>query len=224
MSAPDFLTIREASFAYAPTDEVLRGLSADFDRGEINYLVGASGSGKTTLAMVLANQLELSAGLVAMELQHAALVLQFPEQMFLEDTVAEELATFDEGAARARAKDAVARLGLRLEDVAAASPESLSFGQRRLLAIALQSAGSAMTLVLDEPTLGLDELNLKRVAEFVAGEHERGRICVVITHDIELIASLPGRVIVLRQGKAAWQGDTREFLSRPDLMRLADML
>lgn len=211
------VSIHSLSFKYdhAP---VIDKLTDIFVAGQVHYILGASGSGKTTLALLLSGVLSPSSGsIVRIPDAMPRLVLQFPEQLLLADSVAEEWRLSGRPDSYDLASLSMATFGLSFDEFAERSPRSLSFGQRRLLALALQSAHDTQCLILDEPTLGLDEVNLATTAAWIIQRAKSGTVCLVITHDVELLTILPGVGHVLRGGQISWSGPTEEFIHSPGL-------
>ncbi len=219
------LSCASVSFSYQKGEQVLHDCTVSFESGIPNYVVGPSGCGKTTLALILAGVLTPQSGNVtAMRQQSVAYVLQFPERMFLAHTVEAELGTLPNATSTDRARGALATLGINLGEILHTSPLSLSFGQRRLLAIALQASLGTCALLLDEPTLGLDEQYLERLIRWVAERTKSGQLIILITHDYDLIRAMPGRIAILDRGAVAWQGDSDVFLKSDELMRTASAI
>lgn len=217
------ITVHNLHFRFGETS-VLDGISAKFESGQVSFLLGASGAGKTTLALILAGGLEPDTGFVAkLPDVMPRLVLQFPELLFLTDSVTEEWQIIGNQVSRNQAEQAMRMFGLALADLSTRSPRSLSFGQRRLLGLALQSAHSSPFLILDEPTLGLDEENLDRVVDWVRAE-SRHKLCLAITHDLPFIEKCPGIVIILNSGKIHWSGGSQEFLTSQELQFVAGFI
>ena len=75
-----------------------------------------------------------------------------------------------------------------LEELADRHPQSLSGGQKQRLVIACAMAKNPDILILDEPTSGLDGANMKRVADALKEQANRGKAVLLITHDLELLA------------------------------------
>jgi energy-coupling factor transport system ATP-binding protein len=91
-------------------------------------------------------------------------------------------------------------------------PRDISEGQRLLLALAVVLAHEPSTVLLDEPTRGLDyaaKLQLREVLERLA---HQGTCVVVATHDTELVATLADRVVVLAGGEIIADGPARSVV------------
>lgn len=202
----------QVSFNYADKNWVLRDLSVGLTSGEVQYIVGPSGSGKTTFALLVAGVLTPQHGEISRTPDsRSAVVLQFPEQLFLCDSISDEWRMLDERE-RVTASNALHGFGLALDTESDRSPHDLSFAERRLLAIAMLSASETATLILDEPTLGLDETHLGQFVDWLLAIANGGRLCLVITHDEDLIKRCPGNVSILNDRKVVWQGPSSDFL------------
>lgn len=212
----------DVSFTYPDGNSVLSHCSADFSLGNVHYLVGPSGCGKSTLGLLLCGVLVPTHGnIVLSKGALPTMVLQFPENLFLTDSVEEELALLPDATAEEQALNMLADFDLHFVDIAHKSPHRLSFGQRRLFAIALQASLGSQLVILDEPSLGLDETHVHQLASWLCSSSKRGICCIVITHDLDLIAELDGVVHILGHGQFQWHGPSTDFLNDSELLRLA---
>lgn len=91
-----------------------------------------------------------------------------------------------------------------------------SGGQKRLIALARCLLRKPEVLLLDEPTENLDADQRVRVGRVIR-EYASDRTCVVISHDMDFIASVADRIIVLAGGRVAEEGTHRELLARGGL-------
>ncbi len=157
------------------------------------------------------------------------LIFQFPEQQLFDETVFDDVAFgprnlgLDEGEVRERVAEALAAVGLggpEGEALARRSPFGLSGGQMRRVAVAGVLAMRPETLVLDEPTAGLDPRGRQGLLDTLLRlRRERGLTLVVVSHNMEDLASLVSRVVVLDRGRVVADGPVREVFSHPDRLR-----
>ena len=96
---------------------------------------------------------------------------------------------------------------------ASVHPRDLSDGQRLALALAVQLTAEPRVLLLDEPTRGLDYAAKARLGVMLAGLAAEGMAVVVATHDVEFVAHVAGRVVVLAEGEVVTDAPTAEALS-----------
>jgi energy-coupling factor transport system ATP-binding protein len=199
-------------------------VSAEFAPGMAHVICGPSGSGKSSLSYLLAGMLPPDEGRVLMDDQtvserrgEIAYVFQFPESIYFEDSVRQELERWTRNGAALKA-DYFARLGIPFEAIAEKHPYHLSAGYGRLAAIALQLAREPKLLVLDEPTIGLDWEYHQRMVTLLREWVNPERMLVVVTHDLDLMRGLEGRAWVMAGGELAWSGATAELLARQELL------
>lgn len=206
-------------------------LSLQIVEGEIFGLLGDNGAGKTTLVRQMVNLLRPTSGaitlygrpLAADPLRVPATVGYMPQDSAALNnlTVAEALyyTAHLRGLSRAdalRERDDLLELW-GLGPLRGAYSTRLSGGERRLLRLAVATAGRLPVLILDEPTNDLDPLRRRLVWEVLRRLNaERGTTILFITHDAIEAERIVGRVAILRAGRLAISG-------RPaDLKRAVD--
>ena len=92
-------------------------------------------------------------------------------------------------------------------------PSDLSEGQRLGLVLAIVLAPKPPMLLLDEPTRGLDDAAKHRLVEILDDLALDGHAIALATHDVEVVAQLADRVIVLADGEVVADGPAREVVS-----------
>ncbi len=219
------------SFGYDPGMPVLKDFSLKIAPGERVALVGESGSGKSTLASLLPRLYEPQAGRILIDGRdirdytlaslrtQLSVVLQ--ENILFGVSVHENIACSVpyataaevEGAAKlAGAHGFIMRLPEGYDTVLGERGATLSGGQRQRLAIARAALRQAPILILDEPTVGLDEENERYVQEALE-TLARGRTTLLVTHDLSL-AARADRVVYLERGRVLEAGRHAELLRR----------
>lgn len=185
---------------------VLRsGVGLELPRGTSTVLTGPNGAGKSTLALTmggllppLGGRVEASAALAAglgtepvrwrsrQLLRRIGTVFQEPEHQFVARTVRDEVAV----AVRALGRDAPpeARIDevlqrLRLEQLAAANPFTLSGGEQRRLTVASALVARPRVLILDEPTFGQDRATWIELVRLLRELVDEGSTLLSVTHD-----------------------------------------
>jgi energy-coupling factor transport system ATP-binding protein len=202
----------------------LQGIDVELRAGEVVALMGRNGAGKSTLLAHLVGLQQPAAGevlvsgraphrLSAREVVRAAgLVPQDPGLLLYHDTVAAECTAGDRDADLAPGTTR-AVLDRLVPDVdPRVHPRDLSEGQRLALALAVVLGAEPPLVLLDEPTRGLDypaKRRLVRVLREVAGD---GRAVVLATHDVEVVAEVADRAIVLAEGEVVADGPAREVV------------
>lgn len=184
----------------------------------ITALIGENGSGKTTLARLITG-LNVGTGSLylngtktssAVLLKHTGLVLQNADHQLQMQSVREEISACLFAAHSTRQTDEIVNELLEtfsLKELADRHPQSLSGGQKQRLVIACALAKDPDILILDEPTSGLDGANMKRVADALREQANRGKAVLLITHDLELLALCADRALRMNSLKK------KEFLN-----------
>lgn len=180
------------------TDILLKNIHFDIGPG-ITALIGENGSGKTTLARLITG-LNVGTGALYLRgekttadqlLKHTGLVLQNADHQLQMRSVQEEIKACLFAAGQSQSTEETIDALLKtfsLEELAGRHPQSLSGGQKQRLVIACALAKNPDILILDEPTSGLDGANMKRVADALKEQANRGKAVLLITHDLELLA------------------------------------
>ncbi|MGN6216954.1 MAG: ABC transporter ATP-binding protein [Solirubrobacterales bacterium] len=192
--------------------EALRGVSFDAVAGEQVAVIGPNGAGKTTLLSILAgiakpDEGEVSSpdGDVGWVPQQAALYrrLTVEENLLLfarleghEDPHASTEEMLELTGLRERRGEIVARL---------------SGGNQQRINIAIGLLSRPAALLLDEPSVGLDPRQRARLWEFVSGLAGRGTTVIFSTHDIQEAERYGGRLLVLADGEALFDGPPEEL-------------
>ena len=192
--------------------EALRGVSFSASAGELVAIIGPNGAGKTTLLSILAGiakadggSVEAAEGAVGWVPQQAALYRRL--------TVEENLLLFArlEGHEdpRGSAEEMLELTGLRERrgEIVA----RLSGGNQQRINIAIGLLSRPAVLLLDEPSVGLDPRQRARLWEFVGGLAGRGTTVIFSTHDIQEAERYGGRMLVLADGEALFDGPPEEL-------------
>ncbi|HHP7229850.1 MAG TPA: ABC transporter ATP-binding protein [Xenococcaceae cyanobacterium] len=192
----------------ATTAPILQQVNLKLAPQELGLIVGVSGSGKSTLLEILAGLAERTGGkiawrdreIISLDLQQlAGIVFQFPERHFCANTILEELRLGHPELGIERVRTALTEVGL--ENVSLnMSPHSLSGGQQRRLALAVQLIRQPNILLLDEPTAGLDWSMRIQLAQLLAKLKKHWTL-LVVTHDPGELAKIADRCWLIEGGK-----------------------
>ena len=217
----------------------LEDVSLTIEDGELIGLLGHTGSGKTTLVQHLNGLLKPTSGRVVVDglditekgvsllevRRRVGLVFQYPEYQLFEETVARDVAFgpknlgLSEQEVDERVRYALQEVGLVYDEIAERSPFELSGGQMRRVAIAGVLAMRPKTLILDEPTAGLDPAGRRSILGMIRELHAAGGLTVVmVSHNMDDISSLATRLVVMSRGRMVLTGTPREVFQHRELL------
>ena len=217
----------------------LDDVSFRIENGEFVGIIGHTGSGKSTLVQHLNGLLKPTSGQVLVDgedlngehvnrralRQRIGLVFQYPEYQLFEETVAKDIAfgPKNQGLSASeideRVRYAMECVHLDYQKYAERSPFELSGGQMRRVAIAGVLAMKPSVLILDEPTAGLDPRGRDRILGMLEELHARENVTILmVSHSMDDMARLAGRLIVMSDGKVVADGTPREIFMQEDMM------
>ena len=245
------LQVEQVSFRYPSGVQALQDVRLDIASGECLALVGENGAGKTTLVKLFNGLLHPSQGAVwvgdwrtdehsTAELAgRVGFLFQNPDDQLFERSVRREAAFgprnlgLEAEEVDQRVNSALDQVGL--SKVADQHPYDLQYNQRKLVALAATLAMRTPILVLDEPTIGQDEDQRRRVGDIIGQLKHKGRTVILISHDLDFVAEQAERVLVMAGGQVLQDGPAAEVLTQsetlaraavapPQLVRLAQAL
>lgn len=234
--------VKNLSFTYSKKTpyqtHALTDVSFSIEEGEFFGIVGATGSGKSTLISHLNVLTKIQSGeinvlgLSVKEKKNlksirfsVGMVFQYPEYQLFEDTVEKDVAfgpknmKLDKEEIDRRVKEALNLVGLDYDLYAKRSPFELSGGEKRRVAIAGVIAMEPKILVLDEVAAGLDPEGREDILKLIKKlQKEKCPTVVLISHNMDDIAYLADRILVLSKGKAEFLGTPKEVFKNYDRM------
>jgi ABC-type multidrug transport system fused ATPase/permease subunit len=232
------ITFENVVFGYSPTQKVLSGVSFEIKEGETIAFVGPIGCGKSTIMNLILRFLEPEQGRILLEgkdisdvtlnslREQVSKLAQFP--FFLRDTIRENVRLGRAGATNAEIEEAC-KLA-HIHDVIV-NPQRMpkgydtvvgvqvpSGGQKRLIALARCLLRKPEVLLLDEPTENLDATERNRLTQVIR-EYANERTCLVISHDLNFVAEVADRILVIDKGRIVDQGTHDELVAREGLYK-----
>jgi len=192
----------------ATATAILKSINLELAPQQMGLIIGPSGSGKSTLLEILAGLAEKTSGdifwreqeLTPAHLQQlGGLVFQFPERHFCGATILEELRLGHPELGAERVNQALTEVGLGHLSLHT-SPHSLSGGQQRRLALAVQLIRQPYLLLLDEPTAGLDWSMRQQLVNLLARLKDHWSL-LIVTHDAGDLLAIADRCWTLNHGE-----------------------
>lgn len=241
------LELQNISFRYtgigASDMMVLQELSLRLGGNECAAIVGPSGSGKTTLIQQFTGLLRPVSGKVLVDGQdiwqrsfsqdalrkRISLVFQFPENQLFEETVAKDVGfgpqnlSLPDSEIDQRVTAAMKAVDLDRQIFGPRSPFRLSEGEKRRVAIAGVLAMNPEMVVFDEPTAGLDPNGTERMESIIKRLKVAGKSIVVISHNMDFVAQIADRIIVMMKGQIAFDGSPKNLFADQVLLGAAGL-
>lgn len=227
---------------YADGTTAVDDLSFEVAEGELVTLVGPSGCGKTTTMKMVNRLIEPTEGRIFVDGQDIAdvdpvrlrrrigYVIQqvglFPHKTVLENTATvPHLLGVKRSAARARAAELLALVGLDPRVHGDRYPEQLSGGQRQRVGVARALAADPPVLLMDEPFGAVDPVVREHLqSEFLKLQSEVRKTVLFVTHDIEEAVRLGDRIAVYGQGRIEQFDVPATVLGAPATPYVADFV
>lgn len=187
---------------------ILKSINLELAPQQLGLVIGPSGSGKSTLLEILSGLAEPTKGKIFWREQEitsehlqqlGGLVFQFPERHFCGSTILQELRLGHPEIGSEQVKEALLEVGLDHLPLHT-SPNALSGGQQRRLALAVQLIRQPHLLMLDEPTAGLD-WSMRRQLINLLGKLKKHWSLLVVTHDAGDLLSIADRCWTLTHGE-----------------------
>ena len=224
--------LHDVRFAYNPhLPPILDGLDLEIGQGVRTAILGANGAGKTTLFNTLTGVNRPQSGEVLyngspvaysreglMDIRSdVAVVLQNPDEQIFNSLVEEDVAfgPLNIGLSIGEVEERVEKAlrDVRLTGLDRRPLQQLSGGQRKRVAIAGALAMDPGTIIMDEPTAGLDPQAAVEVMELAEKLSLRGVTVLISTHDMDLAFKWADKTSVLCGGKVAFSGMADDLFS-----------
>lgn len=204
---------------------ILKSIDLVIKSGEIVALMGRNGAGKSTLLKVISGQLDSYQGRLRVGGKEPAKLMgkdlveligfvpQEPADLFYGSTVKQEcdMADGDNQLPTGSTLKTLKSLSNQINENL--HPRDLSEGQKLTLAISIVLATNPKILILDEPTRGLDYQAKDQLISILQNLSKGGTTIILATHDVELVAELASRVLVVAEGELITDDSTLNVLT-----------
>lgn len=228
------------SFRYSEQSEwIIKDINFSITSGEWVTIVGGNGSGKSTLIKIMNGLLKPSLGRVYVlgeniEMENllkirkcVGVIFQNPDEQIVGITVEEDIA-FGLQNLMFQRNEIISRVDhvmslLKLEEFRNRPVRTLSGGQKQLVAIAGILVMHPKIIVFDEAASMLDPQNTANLHSLMSDLHRKGFTVIQVTHDPEDILRAD-RVLVLNQGRLAFEGDVPTLMKQSEILEDAHTL
>lgn len=227
------------------SEEVLKGITLEVNRGDVVSILGPSGSGKTTLLRCI-NLLEkpnkgvISIGDASVDVEKlarkdvlqlrrkTAMVFQsyslFANKNALENVMEGLIVVKKLKKADARAKSLALLEKVGLANKADHYPSQLSGGQQQRVGIARALALDPEVILFDEPTSALDPELVGEVLEVIRNIAREGVTMVIVTHELSFARDISTHVVFMEKGHIVEQGDPKQLFLDPQQQRTKEFI
>lgn len=235
ISGSPIIQLKEVTLDYGG-DVVVSGANLEIKQGETKVILGPSGVGKSTILKAVLGLLRPRAGEVYI---HGMGISKLPERelvkvrlrmamVFQQGALFDSMTVGENVSFRLRehgmtSEDEMDRRVLEvlkfvgLEGTLKLKPAQLSGGMKKRVAIARALAPDPRIILFDEPTTGLDPINLYNIEQLILKLKKRqDTAMVVVTHDIESAYRFADSVVVLHEGKFIFEGTPETLKVNPD--------
>lgn len=209
------LDINSLSFHYKTTRKGIYNINLQLYKGDIVSILGNNGSGKTTLCKVISGVLKENLGTIKYKskisncnsrIKFCYFVMQDSDYQLYSDSVAGEI-VFGKKFTEKLKQDLIESLNaFSLMDLKDKHPASLSGGEKQRVTLAAAYCSDADIYILDEPTSGIDGDGLNAILRWLKLLSDKGKIVIIITHDLLLARASSNKFIYLKEGKQIKEG------------------
>ena len=216
--------------------EAVKGISFEVRDGEITGLLGPNGAGKTTTLRMLYSLLPPDKGEIridgldptkdAMAIKRTLGVVPDSRGLYTRMSARENIAYYGKLHGM-KATDIKSRLEelvetLDMADFIDRRTEGFSQGQRVKVAIARAMVHKPQTVLLDEPSNGLDVMSTRALRRYILGLKNEGHSVILSTHIMQEVAALCDRIIIIANGQIAADGSAQELLEKSGCESIED--
>ena len=231
------LEIKNLNYSYPDGKEALKDINIKIDNNETIAIVGANGAGKSTLIKTIVGIFLTDQGEIIVDEEKVTkktlnsirkkvgVVFQNPDDQLFMNKVYDDIAfgprnyNFTEEEVREKVERVMKNLDI--EELSERSPNNLSGGEKRKVAIATVLSIEPSIILFDEPTSFLDPKGKRMLIETLKNINTTK---IIATHDLDMVKDICERVIVLKEGKIMADGNPKEVFSDIDFMEKCELI
>lgn len=215
---------------------MVRDASLEISKGSLVTIIGPNGHGKTTLLRCISGIIGVDSGSVSFDgvridglrvdevVQLGVVHIPQGDMLFPEMTVDENLlmggylinSDSQVDQRRGQVLDLFPKLGERKDQIA----NTLSGGERRMLAIGRGLMTGAKILLMDEPSLGLAPVVIEQIFESIRTLNKEGQTILLVEENVSRAINLSDHIYLLDEGQITWDGSGDELSKNDQLMEV----
>ena len=204
------LDIESLSFHYKKTNSGIDDINLKLYKGEVISLLGNNGAGKTTLCKVISGLLKENRGTIKykgkaanrnLRYKFCYFVMQDADYQLYSDSVVGEISIGKKTTEKLKQDMVDSLAAFSLNELKDRHPASLSGGEKQRVILAAAYCSDADVYILDEPTSGMDGDGLRAIIKWVKLLSAKGKIVIIITHDLLLAKATSDKFLYLQEGE-----------------------
>lgn len=230
------IKVENLNFSYEKDIAILQNINLEFT-DETTAIIGQNGAGKSTFVKLLKGLLKPTSGNIfinnlnvqnetpAKLAKYIGLIFQNPNEQIFKNKVIDEVMfgplNIGQSEEEARKNAILALETVQLADKVDLNPYDLSLSQRKMITVASILAMKTDIIIFDEPTMGQDYAGKAILKTIIHDLRQDGKLVLCILHDMDFVAEVFERTIVLNQGKVLLDGKTRDVFSDEAILKSA---
>jgi energy-coupling factor transport system ATP-binding protein len=233
---------KNISFNYLPNESIpdaIHNISISLNHDDIIAIMGPNGAGKSTFIRCLLNLLKPQSGdiwiadenIKSLPVSHVAgkvgLMFQNPDHQLFANSIVDEL-KFSLKNLKLSKDEEETRISkileqLDLTDLKDEPPFNVSGGQKKKVSLAAILCRNPEVLIFDEPTIGQDATQKQRLISLIREANVQHKLVIIVSHDMEFIAELATRVVIIRNSKIFAEGTCEEVFTDEKIINAASL-
>ncbi|MBV4426212.1 energy-coupling factor ABC transporter ATP-binding protein [Clostridium tyrobutyricum] len=232
----ELINLSNVNYTYVNGNTALKNINMNINPQERIAILGPNGAGKSTLFQLFNGLLTPTSGNITVDgmtvckenlskiRQNVGMVFQDSDDQLFNSNVRQEIAygPMNMGI-KGKELDELIKWALnstKISEYENRSPNTLSGGEKKRVALASVLAMKPKVLVLDEPTAALDPIGVSQLIKLLNSINKDLKITIIFsTHDVDIVPLLADRIFVLNKGEIVLHGSTKEVFSNVDILR-----
>lgn len=214
-------------------NNIIQNLNYEFETNKITTIIGPSGAGKTLIFDLIEQLIPQTSGKIYIneklmsksQRRHIGYLLQNPTSQLFQNTVYEEISFglkqyhYKENKINKIVSDSLKIVGLN-DTYLSQSPYKLSYGEKTKVALSTILALNPSILILDEPTIGLDNKSINKLIRLLLKlKNNYCKTIIIASNDIEFVSKISDTIVILNKGQIKSFGSKEDILQNTTLLK-----